>query len=184
MKYDELFLQLRYCGILLYPLEEDIIAIGANVKNPETQDRAVNDIVMACRKYAIRSHDLNKDINKDIILAKFKPNLEYDFKFFDDEEVLYIINIQKDWFQVGWYPNKCTIGNTAMDEGELLFTPTTETVYSTYLFIIQSRPHFHLLVQDMKLDDIYDAISDYKTSPGFVVNLRNFLRILGIGNLP
>jgi hypothetical protein len=42
---------------------------------------------MACRQYAIKSSDLNCYHDKDLVVAKFKPNLEYDLYFFDDEEV-------------------------------------------------------------------------------------------------
>lgn len=91
--YDTLLLQLRSCGILLYPLDEDVTNVGYKVKDYEAQDRAINDIIMASRQYAIRSHDKNNLIEKDIILAKFKSNIDFDFNFFDDEEVFihYII---------------------------------------------------------------------------------------------
>lgn len=78
---------MRNCGILISPLDEDILSIGLKVKNFAAQDRAINDIVMACRNYAIKSHQLNPKIDEDIILAKLKPNKEYDNYFFDDEEV-------------------------------------------------------------------------------------------------
>lgn len=163
-RYDEMILELRNCGILLTPDEEDLSRQGVKLKKYDSSDRALNDIIMACRQYAIRSHDLNLHISEDIVLAKFKPNLEYDFKFFDDEE--------KDWFEVGWYFNKATMGNTFKEEGEIKFQPTTAT----------TRPHFHLLVKDMNQDDIYDVISEVN-SP-FLVNLKNFLTILNITNIP
>lgn len=78
---------MRNCGILLTPLDEDILAVGLNVKNNEAQDRAVNDIAMACRNYAIKSHTMNPKLNEEVIIAKFKENKEYDCYFFDDEEV-------------------------------------------------------------------------------------------------
>jgi len=43
---------------------------------------------MACRYYSIRTHPLNLQISQDIVLAKFKPNPEYDKEFLDDEEVI------------------------------------------------------------------------------------------------
>lgn len=43
---------------------------------------------MAVRAYAIKSNKFNLDIGDECVLAKFKPNLEYDLYFFDDEEVL------------------------------------------------------------------------------------------------
>jgi hypothetical protein len=45
---------------------------------------------MACRYYSIRTHPLNLKINDKIVLAKFKPNPEYDKDFFDDEEVFIV----------------------------------------------------------------------------------------------
>lgn len=85
--YDQILLEMRNCGILLTPLDEDILAVGLQVKNNEAQDRALNDIAMACRNYAIKSHDMNPKLTDEIVIAKFKENKEYDFFFFDDEEV-------------------------------------------------------------------------------------------------
>lgn len=85
--YDQILLEMRNCGILLTPLDEDILAVGLNVKNNEAQDRAVNDIAMSCRKYAVKSHTMNPKLNEEVVIAKFKENKEYDFYFFDDEEV-------------------------------------------------------------------------------------------------
>jgi len=82
---------MRNCGVMLTPLDEDIIAVGLNVKNNEAQDRAVNDIAMACRKYAIKSHNMNPKLNDEVVIAKFKENREFDFYFFDDEEVIYLL---------------------------------------------------------------------------------------------
>lgn len=120
LTYEELVMEMRYCGILLNPLDEDILAVGRKIKNNETQDRAINDIVMAVRKYAIRSHSENYATSSDIIIAKFKPNLEYDYKFFDDEE--------KDWFEVAWKPNKCILGRTYKEDEDVKFEVTSETV--------------------------------------------------------
>lgn len=125
MKYDEIILELRNCGILINPLEEDIISAGLKVHNYESQDRAINDIIIACRHYAIKSHSLNSVIEENIVLAKFKANLEYDDYFFDDEE--------KDWTEIAWYPNKCLMGKTFYQDDTLNFKPTIENVY---IFII------------------------------------------------
>jgi hypothetical protein len=43
---------------------------------------------MASRAYAIKSNKHNLDIGEECILAKFKPNMEHDLYFFDDEEVI------------------------------------------------------------------------------------------------
>jgi hypothetical protein len=92
MRYHDLLFELRNCGILLYPFDEDIINTGYHIKNHDAQDRAIQDIVMACRSYAIKSHKMNPIMSKDIIVAKFKPNIDYDLYFFDDEEVILKIN--------------------------------------------------------------------------------------------
>lgn len=94
MSYDQILIELRNCGILMTPLDEDYLAVGLKLKNNEAQDRAVNDLVMACRNYAIKSHNMNSIINEGIILAKFKSNIEYDSYFFDDEEVKKIIKFR------------------------------------------------------------------------------------------
>jgi hypothetical protein len=88
MRFHDLLFELRNCGILLYPFEEDIVNSGYKIKDMDAQDRAIQDIIMACRSYAIKSHQLNPVMSKDIIVTKFKPNLEYDLNFFDDEEVI------------------------------------------------------------------------------------------------
>jgi hypothetical protein len=85
--YEQIVIELRNCGILIVPLDEDIIEIGMKTKNNEAQDRAVNDIVMACRNYAIKSHPMNSKLSDEVIVAKFKQNKENDLFFFDDEEV-------------------------------------------------------------------------------------------------
>ena len=54
------------------------------IKNNEAQDRAVNDIVMACRNFAIKSHYMNPKMSDDVIVTKFKPNKENDLFFFYD----------------------------------------------------------------------------------------------------
>lgn len=85
--YDQILLEMRNCGVLLTPLDEDILAVGLNLKNNEAQDRAVNDIAMACRNFSIKSHTMNPKLTDEVVIAKFKENKEYDFYFFDDEEV-------------------------------------------------------------------------------------------------
>lgn len=92
--YDQIIIELRNCGILIAPLDEDVEAIGLKIKNNEAQDRAISDMVMACRNYAIKSHHMNPKMSDDVIVTKFKPNKEYDLFFFDDEEVnKYLINL-------------------------------------------------------------------------------------------
>jgi hypothetical protein len=85
--YDQILIEMRNCGILLTPLDEDILSVGLSIKNNEAQDRAINDITMVCRKYAIKSHHMNPLLKDDIVISKFKENREFDYYFFDDEEV-------------------------------------------------------------------------------------------------
>jgi hypothetical protein len=120
MKYQDLLIELRNSGILLYPYEEDITNAGFNIKNYDANDRAIFDIILASRSYAIKSHIFNPYTSKDIVLAKFKQNPDNDLYFFDDEE--------KDWFEVGWYFNKCVIGKTSKKDDMIEFNSTTEVV--------------------------------------------------------
>ncbi|MGL4948123.1 MAG: hypothetical protein ACRC42_01930, partial [Mycoplasma sp.] len=98
MTFDEIILALKDCGIILSPWKEDIEAAGLKEKNCETVDRAVDDIIMVCRYYSIRSHDFNKLISPNWITVKARPNPEFDKYFFEDEE--------KDWADFTWFINK------------------------------------------------------------------------------
>jgi hypothetical protein len=120
MKYQDLLIELRNCGILLYPYEEDVVNVGYKIKNYDANDRAIFDIILASRCYAVKSHILNPYITNEIIIAKFKPNPDYDLYFFDDEE--------KDWFEVGWYFNKCVIGKTIKRDDIVEFSSSTDIV--------------------------------------------------------
>ena len=167
MTFDEMILQMKECSILLAPWKEDIEAAGIKEKNCETVDRAVEDIVMACRYYSIRSHDMNKLLSTDMIAVKSKPNPEFDKYFFDDEE--------KDWTDFAWYPNKASIGKFEIEnESSVVFKPTLET----------TRPHLHLIIKDTQPEEVYNLVSEDDYSSTFLVNLRNFVRVLGLVNIP
>lgn len=75
---------------------------------------------MACRQYAIKSHGSNSQMESDVIMCKIKENCDYDDKFFDDEE--------KDWKNIVWFPNKCSIGNFIQEEDKTKFISEIETV--------------------------------------------------------
>lgn len=167
MSFDEIILAMKECGILLAPWKEDIEEAGLKEKNPVTLDRAVDDIVMVCRYYAIRSHDLNKMIGTDLIAVKAKPNPEFDKYFFDDEE--------KDWFDFAWYPNKASIGKFEIEnEKDIKFKPSIET----------TRPYLPLIIKDIMPEEVYQQVSEDDFSSAFLVNIRNFIRVLGIINVP
>ena len=84
---------------------------------------------MASRGYAIKSHKYNLEIGENVVLAKFKPNLEYDLNFFDDEEVKIIIkNFQKDWTDIAWYHNKCIKSKVTKIKDEIEVIPLSDTV--------------------------------------------------------
>ncbi len=170
LTFDEMILAMKECGILLAPWKEDIEASGIKEKNQETIDRAVDDIVMACRYYSIKSHELNKLINQDLIAVKAKPNPEFDKYFFDDEE--------KDWTDFCWYPNKASIGRfeikTEGEESTIEFVSSIET----------TRPHLHLVIKDTQPEEVYEQISEDETSSAFLVNIRNMVRVLSLVNIP
>ena len=170
LTFDEMILAMKECGILLAPWKEDIEASGIKEKNQETINRAVDDIVMACRYYSIKSHELNKLINQDLIAVKAKPNPEFDKYFFDDEE--------KDWTDFCWYPNKASIGRfeikTEGEESTIEFVSSIET----------TRPHLHLVIKDTQPEEVYEQISEDETSSAFLVNIRNMVRVLSLVNIP
>lgn len=131
MTFDQIVLELKECGILISPWKEDIIDVGLREKEPITTDRAIEDIVMNCRYYAIRSHEYNALLSPDIIAVKSKPNPDFDNKFFDDEP--------KDWSDFAWFPNKASIGKfTLENESSVVFKPTIETV--SYIRLYKMNP--------------------------------------------
>lgn len=165
--FEELILRLKECGILLAPLKEDIEAAGLKHKNQQTIDRAIEDIVMVCRYYSIRSHDLNKLISTDLIAVKAKPNPEFDKYFFDDEE--------KDWTDFAWFPNKASIGKFVVgEEQQFEFKPSIDT----------TRPYLPLIIKDTQPESVYEQISEDDYHATFLVNLRNFVRVLCLVNIP
>ena len=167
MTFDEMILQMKECSILLAPWKEDIEAAGLKEKNCETIDRAVEDIVMACRYYSIRSHDMNKLLSPDMICVKAKPNPQFDKYFFDDEE--------KDWIDFAWYPNKASIGKVQIEnESEVVFKPSIEI----------TRPHLHLIIKDTEPEEVYNLVGEDDYSSTFLVNVRNVVRVLGLVNIP
>lgn len=170
LTYEEMVLKLKECGILICPEEYDITEAGLKVKNPETVKRAVEDIVMACRYYSVRSHDMNKLLDKDVIAVKTKPNPEFDRYFFDDEE--------KDWTDFVWYPNKATIGKVIINEEQQIDIQQS---------VEETKPHLHLLLEKtlkVTSPESYEEIIEDDFSSTFLINLRNFVRLLGLVNVP
>ena len=165
MTYDEMILALKERGILIAPWDEDIESCNIKEKNSDTVERAIEDIVMVCRYYSIRSHDFNNLISTDLIAVKAKPNPEFDKYFFDDEE--------KDWIDFCWYPNKASIGKFEIEkESEIVFHPNIET----------TRPYLHLVIKDQN-EEIYNIVSEDDLSAAFLVNIRNVVRVLGLVNM-
>jgi hypothetical protein len=167
LTFDQMILALKDCGILIAPWKEDIEAVGIREKNYETVNRAVDDIVMACRYYSIRSHPYNKLIETDLIAVKAKPNPEFDKYPFDDEE--------KDWVDFCWYPNKASIGKLVVEgEEKIVLKKTIET----------TRPKLHQIIKDIKPANIYEQIAEDDFSSAFLVNIRNVVRVLSLVNIP
>ena len=159
-------LALKDCGILIAPWKEDIEQIDFHEKNHETVNRAVDDIVMACRYYSIKSSKFNKLIETDKIVVKAKPNPEFDKYFLDDEE--------KDWINFLWYPNKASIGRYVIQGENLIFNKTIET----------NRPYLHQIIQDTKPKEVYEQIVEDDFSSAFLVNIRNVIRVLDLVSIP
>lgn len=166
LTYDEMILKLKESGILINPEDYDIKEAGLKLKNKETIKRAVEDIVMASRYYSIKSDDFNRFLDTDMISVKVKPNPEFDKNFYDDEE--------KDWSNFVWYPNKASMGKVeAKDGNTVIFNPSIKV----------TRPHIHLILKDIN-PEIYEEIKDDDFSSTFLINLRNFVRLLGLVNMP
>ena len=161
-----MILALKDCGILISPWKEDLEEIQIHEKNIQTANRAVDDIVMACRYYSIRAHNLNSLIDTDQIVVKAKPNPEFDKLFLDDEE--------KDWIDFLWYPNKASIGKYVKEGDKLVFKKSIET----------TRPQLHLIIKDTQPKEVYEQIVEDDFSSAFLVNIRNVIRVLDLVSIP
>ena len=167
LTFDQMIIALKDCGILIAPWKEDIDNVGIREKNYQVVNRAVEDIVMCCRYYSIRSHEYNKLIDTNQIAVKGKPNPEFDKYPYDDEE--------KDWSDICWYVNKVSIGEFVVEnEKDIVFHKKIET----------TRPNLHLILKDIKEQDIYDQVSEDYFSSAFLVNIRNVIRVLNLVNVP
>ena len=166
LTFDQMILALKDCGILIAPWKEDIEQIDFHEKNHETVNRAVDDIVMACRYYSIKSSEYNRSIETDKIVVKAKPNPEFDKYFLDDEE--------KDWVDFLWYPNKASIGKYVIEGKNLVFNKTIEN----------TRPHLHQIIQDTQPKEVYEQVAEDDFSSAFLVNIRNVIRVLDLVSIP
>jgi hypothetical protein len=166
LTFDQMILALKDCGILIAPWKEDIEQIDFHEKNHETVNRAVDDIVMACRYYSIKSSKYNKLIENDKIVVESKPNPEFDKYFLDDEE--------KDWSHFLWFPNKASIGKYVIEGENLVFKKSIEN----------NRPHLHQIIQDTQPKEVYELISEDDFSSAFLVNIRNVIRVLDLVSIP
>lgn len=147
----------------------------------------MNDIVRAVRGFAIKSHELNKDIGNDTVLVKMKPNPENDNYFYDDEE--------KDWYEAGWDSLSCSLGKAQLvrykddlKDNELLEDFKEEDLQKRIDFIPSSirKPYLHMVLEEENAlsHELIRTISDLQHYVRFTSNLRNFLRVLGITNFP
>ena len=166
LTFDEMILAMKECGILLSPWKEDIEASGIKEKNQETINRAVDDIVMACRYYSIKSSKFNKLIENDKIVIQAETNPEFDKYFLDDEE--------KDWVNFLWYPNKASVGRYVIEGENLVFKKTIEN----------NRPYLHQIIQDTQPKEVYEQIIEDDFSSAFLVNIRNVIRVLDLVSIP
>lgn len=186
LKLDELVHELRYSGILIFPSEEDIKYVNFKIKNKESVEKALYSIAMASRSFAIKSHELNKKIDSEIVIVKMKPNPENDDYFFDDEP--------KDWYELGVYSNKLNFGKAQLvkfkddlKENELIEEFKDEELDKKIDFLYERPAHdnFPVCIENHReFNKFYSTISDYKIQPGYILNLVSLLRITGITHFP
>lgn len=187
MRADEIILKLRYAGICIAPLEEDIAYSGFRIKNKSTLDNFLLDIVMGSKSFAFKSHSLNNKVDStDLVLAKIKPNPEHDDYFFDDEE--------RDWSEICWFPNKVQLGKAEsikykddLLENQLIEDFKDEELKSKIDFIPSCKARRNiigLIEENPKFSVFYPTVSESDESIGYLTNMRNFLRIVGIGAMP
>jgi len=186
MTLDEILYNLRYAGILIFPTDEDYNYVNYRAKNKETIERALINIVLASRGFAVKAHELNKEISEDIVLVKLKPNPENDDYFYDDEP--------KDWYEMGVYPNRLSFGKAKevkfkddLLENELIedFTEDQLQKKIDFLYNPPARSGIGSLIEeDLLLSKYHPIVTEVKNQPGFIHNLRNFLRISGICVFP
>ncbi len=187
MRAEEIILKLRYAGICIAPLEEDLIYSGFRIKNKTTLDNFLLDIVMGSKSFAFKSHPLNNKVDSsDLIFAKLKPNPEHDDYFFDDEE--------RDWSETCWYPNKVQLGKAEsikykddLLENQLLEDFKEENLKSKIDFIpsCKARTTISGILEEIpRFSVFYPTVTESDESIGYLTNMKNFLRIVGIGSMP
>ena len=142
---------------------------------------------MACKCFTFKSHNLNNKLDSnDLVVAKFKPNPENDDYFYDDEE--------RDWKDICWYTNKVHFGEAKqikykedLKENELLEDFTEDQLNTKYDFVpnnIGRTKILGIIEDDQQYSKYYNTISDFDQNIGMIANLRNFLRITKIINMP
>lgn len=143
-------------------------------------------IATLSRAFAIKSHNLNKDIETDIIIIKAKPNPENDDYFYDDEP--------KDWYEFGFYPNKLAIGKAKevrykddLLENQLL-EDFPESELKKKIDFLYNKPAYSSVISSIennnKLNGLSSIVRECENQPGFFNNLTAFLNILGITTFP
>lgn len=115
-----------------------------------------------------------------------KPNPENDNYFFDDEP--------KDWKEICWHPNKVVLGKAKevkfkddLLEDQLIEDFADDELQKKIEFIAESSAKTEisaLLPTIPEYEKFTDIVSDYETHAGYLNNMRNFIRALGLMNIP
>jgi hypothetical protein len=119
-----LLLELSRCGVHLLPTDDDLLNADVSGKNAESEERAARDIAYSVNTFSFRISKWNRTSGPNFVVARSRPNLEYDEFFAEDEE--------HDWRSLAWHPNK------------VQFTHTKET--DEHLRLRQFEGHLNLRV--------------------------------------
>lgn len=107
----DLLIELGKCGIHLMPIDDDAKIGNINVKNRQTEERAIIDICSTVNAFSFRSAKWNREMNSEKVAVKFRENLEFDREFFEDHE--------NEWRYLQWWPNKVAFCKCVDTEPEL-----------------------------------------------------------------
>lgn len=188
MRIEEMAFKLRQSGILITPSSSDIVYSGIRIKNEKSIENFIMDMTYASKCFAFKSHELNTKIDSlDLLSVKIKPNPENDDYFYDDEE--------KDWKDICWYSNKVQFGKVMqvkykddLLEDQLLEDFKEEELKSKIDFVSESKGRVNfagLIEDDINFSKYYNKITETDSfeSIGYISNVSNFIRMIGIGKM-
>lgn len=101
MQPSHLLYELYRCGINLLPEDRDYIHCMKVLKDPEAEDKAIDDICSAINSYFFKSTKWNSLSPKEFVMARCIENLGRDERINEDYD--------QDWMSVAWWRNKAGI---------------------------------------------------------------------------